>query len=102
MNVPLSTPAYQLISILNVLLAPVLTWIEATYCWPAVAANRGLVTMSRALDPPKPVVRSMPVTPVWRAYPDGELVQSVALPVTLFLRLGFGLKFVLRATIHRP
>jgi hypothetical protein len=66
MKVPDAVPVYQFSSILNVLEAPVLTWIEATYCCPATAANRGVVTGSVAPVPPKPVIRSMPVTPTWR------------------------------------
>src|SRR5258706_9081744 len=93
MNEPPVVEAYQLSSILNVFEPPVLTWRLATYGWPATAANRGVVTGSVAPDPPNPVVRSIPVKPVWRAYPVGVEVQSVALPVMLFFRDGFGCRF---------
>jgi hypothetical protein len=43
-----------------------------------------------APEPPNPVVRSMPVTPVWRAYPAGLDVQAVALPAVVVFSAGLG------------
>jgi hypothetical protein len=44
----------------------------------------------------------MPVTPVWRAYPAGDDVQLVALPVVLTFKAGFGTKFRRKATDQLP
>jgi hypothetical protein len=48
------------------------------------------VTVVIAPVPPNPVVRSMPVTLVWRAYPAGLDVQAVALPAVVVFSAGFG------------